>query len=292
MLLELLSIIAPVFAACAVGYVWARMERPFDTAMVTALISFVGAPCLVFHVVANVKVEGDAFATVAGASLAAIASFLALGYAGLRLLRLPVRPLLPSLTFPNTGNMGLPLAYLAFGEPGLAFGTAVFAAVSIVHFILGPAIVSGSLSPGRLLRIPLIYGVMAGLPFMIQGTPPPKWLNASTELLGGMTVPLMLITLGISLARIKAANLKWGAGLGLARLAMGLAVGVGLSWAFGLEGVARAVLIIDCAMPVAVFNFLFAQQYGGRPDEVAGAVVVSTAISFATLPALLWSVMP
>jgi len=46
-------------------------------------------------------------------------------------------------------------------------------------------------------------------------------------------------------------------------------------------------MIQQCTMPVAVYNYLFAQRYGDRPSEVAGAVVVSTALSFLTLPFLI-----
>jgi hypothetical protein len=72
---------------------------------------------------------------------------------------------------------------------------------------------------------------------------------------------------------------------------MGFAVGVTLASLMGLEGTARGVLIIECAMPVAVFNFLYASIYDNRPAEVAGVIVVSTALSFLTLPALLWYVL-
>jgi hypothetical protein len=68
---------------------------------------------------------------------------------------------------------------------------------------------------------------------------------------------------------------------------MGLAVGLGVSMLLGLEGTARGVVILDSAMPVAVFNYLFAQRYNNSPGDVAGMVVVSTALSFLTLPALL-----
>ena len=44
-------------------------------------------------------------------------------------------------------------------------------------------------------------------------------------------------------------------------------------------------------MPVAVFNFLFAERYGNHPEEVAGLIVISTVMSFATLPLLLWFVL-
>ena len=60
-----------------------------------------------------------------------------------------------------------------------------------------------------------------------------------------------------------------------------------LAAALGLEGTARGVFIIDCAMPVAVVNYLFATRYGRSPSEVASLVVLSTTLTFVTLPLLL-----
>jgi len=78
----------------------------------------------------------------------------------------------------------------------------------------------------------------------------------------------------------------------MAHSTMGFAVGVGVAHGLGLEGVARGVVIVECAMPAAVFSYLFAHSYNRRPAEVAGVVVISTALSFATLPALIWYVLP
>ncbi len=44
-------------------------------------------------------------------------------------------------------------------------------------------------------------------------------------------------------------------------------------------------------MPVALHNYVFAQRFERRPDEIAGMVLASTALSFATLPLLLWAVL-
>jgi len=102
----------------------------------------------------------------------------------------------------------------------------------------------------------------------------------------------MLITLGTSLAELRITTLGRSTALALLRLTMGFAVGVGVAHGLGLEGVARGVVIVECAMPAAVFNYLFAHSYNRRPAEVAGVVVISTALSFATLPALIWYVLP
>jgi hypothetical protein len=63
-------------------------------------------------------------------------------------------------------------------------------------------------------------------------------------------------------------------------------------WLFGLEGTKRGVVLIESAMPVAVFNYLLAARYDRHPDEIAGAIVISTLASFATLPLLLLVALP
>lgn len=288
---QMFSIIAPVLAGVGIGFGWARSGRPFDADLVMSLISSIGAPCLIFHTLANVDVEPAAFGRVAGAAAAAIALFLATGYGLLRALGLSLRTYLPSIAFPNTGNMGLPLSYLAYGDVGLVFGVAAFTAFSVVHFTAGQAIASGNASSARLFRVPLVWGVVLALPFLFTATRPPAWINATTDLFGGMAIPIMMITLGVSLARMPVGGLGRSAALAAFRLGFGFAAGVSIAWVFGLEGPARGVLILDCAMPAAVFNYLFAQRYGNAPEEVAGTVVISTALSFFTLPALLWFIL-
>ena len=46
-------------------------------------------------------------------------------------------------------------------------------------------------------------------------------------------------------------------------------------------------LIIQCAMPVAVFSYLFAVRYGGPSDVVAGGILISTLLALAALPVIL-----
>ena len=68
---------------------------------------------------------------------------------------------------------------------------------------------------------------------------------------------------------------------------MGLGVGIGLAEWLGLEGVVRGVFILDCAMPAAVTNYMFAERHDRSASQVASVVVLSTLITFAVLPLLL-----
>src|SRR3546814_5761653 len=57
---QLAAIIAPVFACAAIGYLWARLRRPFETEFVTALVTNVGTPCLVASTLTKLSVDVDA----------------------------------------------------------------------------------------------------------------------------------------------------------------------------------------------------------------------------------------
>jgi predicted permease len=287
MIADLIAIIAPVFLCAALGYIWGKAKRPYDTEFVTTLATSIGTPCLVFSTLTSLQVTVTAFAEIAYAAIAAVIAFAVVGGACLRLARLPNHSYLPSLMFPNAGNMGLPLSLFAFGEPGLALGISYFTITSVSQFTIGASIAAGSASIGKLLRTPMIYSVIFGLIVMIGEIQVPRWIANTVELVGGVTIPLMLLTLGVSLAKLRVGGLGRASALAMLRLCMGFGVGLGLAYLFGLEGMARGVFILQCSMPVAVFNYLFAQRYKRAPEEVAGMVLISTTVSFATLPFLL-----
>jgi len=287
----LFALIAPVLICAAIGYGWARAGRPYNTEMVTHLVSTVGVPCLVFTTLVNVDIDLDALAKMAGATFAAIFVMGSVGAVILKLWHQSLRAYLPALVFPNTGNMGLPLALLAFGEEGMALAVAYFTVCIIFQFTVGVAVSSGVTSPMALMRVPTIYAMIIALVFKVSDSTVPLWAGNTIEILSGFTIPLMLITLGISLQQLKIGDLGKSLVLALIRLLMGFAVGLALAEVFGFDGAMKGVLILQSTLPVAVFNYLFAARYKTDPDTVAGAVVLSTVLSFATLPVLMWFVL-
>lgn len=287
MFAELTAIIAPIFVAAGIGFFWAWLRRPFEAEFVTNLVTQVGSPFLVFAALTKLPLPMVTIGGMAGAALAAFAGFTLISMAVLRAMRLPFHSYLPALIFPNAGNMGLPLCLFAFGPKGLALAIVFFAVHSILQFTVGVAIAAGTADPGRLLRLPLIYAVAVALVFIATGTSVPKWLANTADLIGGLTIPMMLLAMGVSLARLQIASLRRSLTLSLVRLISGAGVGLGVGWLLGLGQPATGVLAIQASMPVAVFNYLFAQLYRREPAEVASIIVLSTLISFATLPLLL-----
>jgi len=288
---QLFAIVGPVLIAVAVGYVMARLGHKDEPEYVGRLITNVGAPCLVFSTLANLEISATTVGILSAAALAGIVACAAISYPILRLTGLSVRGYLPSLVHPNTGNMGLPLCLFAFGEEGLALGVAYYVVSSVSQYVVTPCIASGDLSIRRLVSSPIIYAVVASLAFLLTDSTAPQWLNNATGLLAGMTIPLLLVTLGYSLARLRVDNLKISISLSALRLAMGFAVGIAVAEVLGLEGAARGVAILQSSMPVAILNYLFANQYSAEPEGVASIVVVSTIMSFVTLPPLLWYIL-
>lgn len=286
-MLILIPIILPIFIIAGVGYGWTRLGLGFDTGFVTRLVTYVGTPCLIFSAMTDNGLTLEGFRIMAIAALAAMVAFAAVGAVALKVAKMPVRPFLPSLMLPNTGNMGLPISLFAFGETGLALAIAFSTIITVGHFTIGVSLAAGRASGRELLFSPTLYALAAALAFMASGTAPPQWLTNTIGLLAGLTIPLMLISLGVSLGRMRVSNVRRGLFLGIVRVGGGFVVGVALAALLGLDREAAGILVIQCAMPVAVLNYLFAARYDGPAEEVAGTVVFSTLLSFVTLPFLL-----
>lgn len=250
-----------------------------------------GTPCLVFSALTSLQMDLGALGEMVAAAGLCFAGFAAVGMIALKLMGLPFHSYLPTVMFPNTGNMGLPLALFAFGQEGLALAVVVFAVSASLQFTVGVGIAAGHANWQRLLRMPLLYAVALAIAAIYSGFAVPGWIANTTELLGGLVIPLMLLTLGVSLSKLRVTSLGRSAILSLLRLVPGGLIGLGVGAALGLPPMAQGVLAIQCAMPVAVFSYLFAQLYRREPEEVAGAVVLSTLISFLTLPLLLYYIL-
>ena len=280
----LAAVILPVFLLSGVGYWWGRRRLPFDHHFITGIVTIVGSPCLIFATLSRVRFSAGEVAVMAAATAACLLLFAAIGLLGLRLARLPAKVYLPSLAFPNIGNMGLPVCLFAFGEDGLALAMIYYAVTTCCQFTLGPAIASGRLRIGELAKVPFVYAAAAAMVVALVGVTLPQWLINTTELAGGMTIPLMLIALGVALAELRIADLRRALALSVGRLMLGLVGGWLVATGFGLGGTMKGVVIIQSAMPVAVFNYLFARMYDSAPEEVAGLVLLSTLLSYVTLP--------
>ncbi len=284
---HLFAIIAPVFVAAGIGYSWARYGDDYDSSFVSLLTARIAAPALIFVTLTSLPVPLTELGMTSLATIAAIGLFAVIGYVILKATGQDVRTFLPVLMFPNIGNMGLPLVLYGFGETGLAYAVGTFVPVAILQYTLGVAIASGTFKVTALARMPMIWAVVLALPFAFTQTALPVWLDNSATMLSQMLVPLMLVTLGVSIARLRINNVGKGFVMALGRLGLGLGVSYGLAALLGLEGAQRGAFIIQMSTPTAVMTYVFAEQYKRAPELVAAAVLIGTFISFLTMPLLL-----
>lgn len=288
---DIFSIVAPVFITVSIGFFWNRSGREYDTELITSLVTYFATPCLIFSSLSSVELSPHYLLIMAMSALAANLFFIVVGSVFLFILRLSLRSYLQVLSFPNIGNIGLPICLLAFGDDGLALAVTFFAVYAAFQLTIGAAFVSGSFSPKTFLTMPIIPATLLALLFLFSDLPIPAWLYNTTKLIGDLTIPLMLITLGVSLSKLKIDKMKIPILLSTARLFFGFTVGLLVTKIFQLEGKTAGVVILQCSMPAAVFCYLFSQMYKREPEDVAGTVVLSTILSFLLLPAILFYVL-
>jgi predicted permease len=283
MLDRILGIILPVFAVIALGCLYARRVKP-DMTSVNRINMNLLSPALIFSalaskdfdVIANWKLLVGSVGVVIGSGL--------LAWPLARLLRVDVRTLAPTAMFNNCGNLGLPLAVLAYGVTGFGPMVALFTISNLLHFTLGVWIIDHRATFTNLARNPIVLATVAGFAFALTHPPLPDWIMTAIKLIGDAMVPLMLIALGARLADARWDAVWLGIAGGVICPATGLAIAVALAPALGLDGMQRGLLILFGALPPAVLNFMVAEGFRQEPHKVASIVLIGHILSLVFVP--------
>ncbi|MCO6384485.1 AEC family transporter [Oceanicola sp. 502str15] len=284
LVLTVAQIVAPVFILAAIGFVWVKLGQDYPMRFITRLVMTLAIPCLIFGALMKTEIDPQSLTAVSLAAIAAYAAVIITFYVVAKLLKLDMRTYLAPLIFGNTGNLGLPLALFAFGEEGLGFAVVIFAIMAMMSFTYGIWLVSGGGNPLKSLKEPVVIGTALGALFLWQGWQTPIWITNTIDLIAQVAIPLMLITLGVAVARLQPGDMGRAFWLSLLKAAVCAGIGVGAGLAFGLTGTAFAVLILQLITPIAVTNYLLAERFGADSSAVAGLVVASTLLSVAFLP--------
>lgn len=283
--LHVSNVLLPVLICVLAGYGLARFNVYFDTKMVGSLVSKIGYPTLILSHLSGHHIKFEAFLNVLAASVAMIACFGLIAFVFLKAVRLPVRAFLSPMMLNNVGNIGLPVSFLAFGNSGLAVSLAVVIVVIVAIFSVGMWIPIGKISFRDLAQQPVIYAVIIALILLATDTALPVPLSKSFTILGGLAIPLMLLTLGHTLATLNTAGVLKGFFLALFHLAMAVAIGLLLTHLFQMQGVTRGVFILMCLMPSSVATYLWVEKY--QPDQapsVAAMILCSSLLTVAVVP--------
>lgn len=278
-----LGLLAPMLACVGIGTVWGRRKLPYSGEFVSLLVTSVGVPALVFHTLVTTTLDDRLLLEIGAATVLALALACAFCALTLRLLRMPVRALMQTAAFPNAGNLGLPLAALAFGETGFSAAVVFFAVCAFVQNTIGVRTLPGA-NVGRAWRSPVLLAAVLAVACRVADIPVPAWVLESAQLLGRITVPLMLMSLGYALSAIPSSGLRAGSVLAIMRLGFGALSGFLAAWMLGLSLDMRALMVMQMSMPCAVISYMFATRYTNKGEISAGAVLVSTVLFLVLLP--------
>lgn len=285
--------IFPIFIVAAFGFALRRWLALNTRALSSAVLNCLG-PCLVFSSLVNSQLPGDELLRL---SLFTVVSILSIGLLAwlvaraLRFSRQDTAALLLVVMFVNSGNYGLTLVQLRYGEAGLARAVIFFTASTLLLYTLGVFVASmGSLSwratLSRMARLPAVYAAVAAVIVYSLELTVPAPLMSAIEVAGAGAIPVLLLVLGMQMA-----DLNSGAHWRLAVPAVGLRlvvspfVAVGLATLLGLEGLGRSTSIVEAVMPPAIFTAVLATEFDLQPPVVTSIVILTTLLSPLTVAA-------
>ena len=284
--LKLFEVIFPVFFVVGIGYYLGKKNPKLDTTFITNFGANIGSPAIVFYSVTTTGLTFDLFKSYFGYYLLAIICFSIIGVIFLSILKKDIVMELPPFILPNTGNMGLPICLFAYGSQGLGIAGAISSLIILFHFTLGVFLASKKFTLDVITKSPSFYAVIISILFLYFKIQVPNFLINTTELLTYATIFLILMSLGIALTRLKIFSFNKALISSIARVFIGPIIGFYIIKYFNLSGYAAGVLLIQCAMPSAVLTYLVGSIYSPKEvvDNIASMIVVSTILSFITIP--------
>ncbi|MCC6196325.1 MAG: AEC family transporter [Burkholderiales bacterium] len=283
MIERILGIILPVFVVIAVGYLYARRVRP-DMAQINHLSMNILGPALIFSALASKEFDLAANAVLMLGSIGVVLGSGLAAWPVARALRVDFRTLGPTAMFNNCGNMGLPLAILAFGQTGFSAMVALFTISNLLQFTVGVRILDQRARLDAVLRNPMVWATVLGFAFALAQPPMPEWAYTGIKLVGDALIPVMLLALGVRLFEVRWDDWHIGVVGGVLCPVAGIAMALALAPLLGLSPMQRGLLILFGALPPAVLNFMVAEQFRQEPAKVASIVLIGNLLSVVFVP--------
>ena len=283
MLIRIVSILFPMFAIAAVGYLAGRRLKP-DLSHANKLNMDIFVPALIFAALAGKDFRiGEYLPLFAATALVVIGSGLG-GWAVARATGIAPKTFVPPMMFNNAGNLGLPLAVLAFGDAALAPAVVIFMVSNLAHFTFGAWLLDHRVKLLTIWRVPSVLATIAGLAVGLVGLEVWPPLLLAVKMLGYISIPLMLLALGVRLAESQIGAIRIGLLGAVARPLLGMVLAALVLLAIELPARERAMLIVFGALPPAVLNYMFAERYGQEPAKVASIVLLGNLAAVVFLP--------
>lgn len=295
MLQVLVEILVPVFLIVGIGFAIARATGITPQAL-TTLSYWILGPAFIFDVLVTAELDPGVVGRVVGSSALVMVVIGLLAAVTMRVIGADFSTVAATVltsTYGNVGNFGLAISAFALGEAVLPIAGIVLVTVNTLGILAGVGLATirrGSAwkAVGVAVSSPLAVAVMPALAVNLSGAALPIWLDRPVSLLAAALIPVMLLTLGVQLSGMprtmpeRLVAVPIGMKLVIAPLAA-----MGIVALLGLTGVAGQVVILQAAMPAAVFTSLIALEHDLEADYITAVVLTGTLASALTLPVVI-----
>ena len=272
----------PLLSVITLGALLGRKTDFFDGRALSGLVTAVGIPALLLHSVLNMDMDISGMGALVGITVVWLVVMSIVTALLLLITGLPVRSYLPALVHPNTGNMGIPVCFALFGPQSLGLAVVISSVIQVSHFTLGIGCLSGRFSMRSMLENGPVLALIAGAILLATNTRLPGPVMTTLDMLGAITIPVMLMLLGSSIASLKLSGVRdmlRPLAFSFYRPLAGLALAWLLLLVWPLNTLEAQVFLIQCAMPVAVMSYVLAVRYQGPSQEIALTIPLSLTVS-------------
>lgn len=196
--------------------------------------------------------------------------------------------------FTNTGFVGMPLLDAIYGPEGVIYGAAFSLFFNLFVFTYGLTLYKG-LGKGNQIRKqvldvfknPVIIAIFLGIIIMFMSIDLPLPLENSAKLIGSMTTPLSMISIGFIFARVRIREyLKdWTIYYSIfTKLILMPLLLIIFFKIIGLTGNVANSIVIQMALPTATLASIFAERFDNQAEYTTIIVVATTLLSMITIP--------
>jgi len=196
--------------------------------------------------------------------------------------------------FSNVGFMGYPVIGAVLGDTGVFYAAIFnipfhFLAFSLGVFLLTKGKGEEKIFTWKLLFSPPMIATLLGFLFFLTGIQLPSFIAKPLDLLGSLTTPLSMITIGSLLAVLPLRHLASDRRLFTATAVRLILIPLILWGVLRLryDGFLLFVPVLVASMPAAANAPILSEKYGGKGTLASQLVFVSTLFSLISIP--LWS---
>ncbi|MFC4386318.1 AEC family transporter [Gracilibacillus marinus] len=297
--MQFISVLLPIFSIFAIGYIGVKFLR-VDIKSISTVTLYLMSPILAFQTFYVNQLTIDYVYLGGFLFVLCMISLLfcyVIGYIR-KWNNSEKSGFILASVFMNNGNYGTPLVLLVFGEQGFHYAIILMVLQTLIMCTIGIYVAAKGgasetnvrISPLKdVIKVPIVYGAIIGIVCNMSNIQISEQMMTAINMVAEATIPIIMIVLGMQLAKIKLHDLEFGK-LSLAvvfRLILAPVIAYFITLPLPLDEMVKDILVLTAAMPTAANTTMYALQFGARPNFVSSATLVTTVLSIVTLPILL-----